>query len=74
MPEEHANFVHFLIGNMDNMSEKNQLFLWEMVYENQLAWQEVSGHCIMADSVHGQHVNQYLRQSNTSLETGTSSS
>jgi hypothetical protein len=46
-PEERANFVRFLIGNVDNMSEKNRPFLWQTVYENQSARQEVSRHCIL---------------------------
>jgi hypothetical protein len=38
---EKSNFVCFLLGDADNISSKNRPFLWQSVYDNPDARQEV---------------------------------
>jgi len=39
--EEKSNFVRFLLGDADNISSKSRPFLWQSVYDNPDARQEV---------------------------------
>jgi hypothetical protein len=38
---EKSEFVHFLLGDADNLSSKNRPFLWQSVYDDPDARQEV---------------------------------
>jgi hypothetical protein len=39
--EERAEFVTFLLRNVEDLSDKKRPFIWETAYDNPSAWQEV---------------------------------
>lgn len=46
-PEERAEFVQYLLGDMNNISSKHRPFLWQTIYDNSEARQQVTIGCII---------------------------